>query len=115
MTRRVVIDPEYDDTPYPDIASACDFCARRPVRHEYCPGEIHTAPGKQDDRVWTCACSQTDHKNGALMNDDWDDDESDYDYGPEKQCDNAKPHRPHFWKSEDSETGQYSCEGVRPF
>ena len=43
---------------------ACEFCRTKTfggVRHDLCPGEIHTAPGKKDDKLWTCACYKEGH------------------------------------------------------
>jgi hypothetical protein len=43
---------------------ACEFCRSRTpegVRHDLCPEEIHTNPGKKDDKVWTCACWREGH------------------------------------------------------
>lgn len=51
-------------TPYPDKTKACTFCTDRTpegVRHDFCPGESHTSPGKKDDRVWTCQCWKEGH------------------------------------------------------
>ena len=45
---------------------ACTFCTDRTtsgVRHDLCPGEIHTSPGTKDDKVWTCACWREGHRH----------------------------------------------------
>lgn len=57
--------PAVTDLPaYPDRESACGFCIDRTprgVRHDLCPGEIHTAEGKANDKVWTCKCWKERH------------------------------------------------------
>ena len=51
--------------PYRDRKAACNFCidlTTNGVRHDLCPGEIHTtAPGRKDDKVWTCQCGKEGH------------------------------------------------------
>lgn len=45
---------------------ACEFCRTRTqdgVRHDLCPGEIHTtSPGRKDNNTWQCQCAKEDHQ-----------------------------------------------------
>ena len=40
----------------------CTDCTMFGVRHDLCPGEIHTAPGTKDDKIWACACWREGHQ-----------------------------------------------------
>lgn len=50
---------------HPGKSTSCTYCTTptpRGVRHDYCPGEIHsTAPGRKDDRIWQCQCWKEGH------------------------------------------------------
>lgn len=51
--------------PHHDRARSCSFCIERTpkgVRHDSCPGEIHSSsPGRKDNKTWTCQCWKEDH------------------------------------------------------
>lgn len=58
-------DPVTGRPPYRDRTSACEFCitlTTNGVRHDHCPGEIHTTqPGRKDNKTWTCQCWKDGH------------------------------------------------------
>lgn len=68
MARTVAARREAPLGPYPDRQAACTFCTLptdEGVRHDLCPGETHTNPGRKDDRVWTCQCWKERHPHEA--------------------------------------------------
>ena len=62
--RRVSLPKLHERPPHIDKHAACSFCTTptpEGTRHDFCPEDIHTNPGKKDDKLWECQCWKEGH------------------------------------------------------